>query len=221
MPVGDPTVTGVLASSAPGAPTANVQPGWQRGLEVFAGLLAIILAGVALADPGAGLLLLAFLFAFALLWIGIWRLTRSWARPEHAGWRRTLDGVVGVGSIVISFIVLLAPGLGILTLVLLLYVGLVLIGFTWLGAAASHRAEPGWYRALAVVLGVFSLVAAVVAIIDVSVAVATLIFLLAFVLLVVGIGDLTSGITGRPYRSLLALPKELLPPAPPPASPPS
>jgi uncharacterized membrane protein HdeD (DUF308 family) len=194
--------------------TTSFQPTWHRALEVGTGILAIILAGVALADPGAGLLLLAFLFALALLWIGVWRLTRAYARPEQPGWHRTLDGVLGVGAIVISFVVIALPGLGILTLVLLLYVGLVLIGLTWLGAATKAK-EPGWYRGLAAALGVFSIIAAVVALIDVAVAVATLILLLAFVLLLIGLGDLIAGFSGRPFRPLLPIPAILRPPSPP------
>lgn len=213
------------APTAPQAGTspAPVQPGWHRALEIGAGVLAIILAGVALADPGLGLLLLVFLFALALLWIGIWRLTRAWARPE-AGWRRTLDGVLGLGAIVIAFIVIADPGLGVLTLVLLLYVGLILIGLTWLGFAAAKSKEPGWYRGLAAALGVFSLIAALVALIDVRVAVLTLVLLLAFVLLLIGMGDLISGATGRPYRSPIPLERALQevvgsPPTPPPSPP--
>jgi uncharacterized membrane protein HdeD (DUF308 family) len=191
-----------------------VQPTWHRVLEVGAGILAILLAGVALADPGLGLLLLAFLFALALLWIGVWRLTRAYARPEQPGLHRTLDGVLGVGAIVISFVVIALPGLGILTLVLLLYVGLVLIGVTWLGSA-TKVGQPGWYRALAAALGLFSILAAVVALIDVRVAVVTLVLLLAFVLLLIGIGDLIAGFSGRPFRSPVPLPAILRPPTPP------
>ena len=205
-------------TTAAGAPVSMaVQPMWHRVLEVGAGVLAILLAGVALADPGLGLLLLAFLFALALLWIGLWRLTRAYARPEQPGWHRTLDAVLGIGAIVISFIVLLVPGLGILTLVLLLYVGLVLIGLTWLGAA-TKAGEPGWFRGLAAALGVFSIVAAVVALVDVSVAVLTLVLLLALVLLIVGLGDMIAGFTGRPFRSPISIPAILRPPTPPPSA---
>jgi uncharacterized membrane protein HdeD (DUF308 family) len=204
------------AAVAAGTPAA--QPTWHRALEIGAGFLAIILAGIALADPGLGLFLLAFLFALALLWIGVWRLTRAYVRPEQPGWHRTLDAVLGVGAIVISFVVIALPGLGILALVLLLYVGLVLIGLTWLGAA-TKGAEPGWYRGLAAALGVFSIIAAVVALIDVTVAVLTLVLLLALVLLLIGAGDLIAGFSGRPYRPLIQLPEILRPPIPPAAPP--
>jgi uncharacterized membrane protein HdeD (DUF308 family) len=204
------------STAPPLAGTVAPHPTWHRVLEVGAGILAILLAGVALADPGLGLLLLAFLFALALLWIGVWRLTRAYARPEQPGWHRTIDGVLGVGAIVISFIVIALPGLGILTLVLLLYVGLVLVGLTWLGKAFKSG-EPGWYRGLAVALGVFSIIAAVVALVDVRVAVLTLVLLLAVVLLLIGIGDLIAGLTGRPFRPPIPIPAILRPPGPPPA----
>jgi uncharacterized membrane protein HdeD (DUF308 family) len=204
-----------LPDPAPvGSATRSVQPTWHRALEVGAGILAILLAGIALADPGLGLLLLAFLFALALLWIGVWRLTRAYARPEQPGWHRTLDAVLGIGAILISFVVIALPGLGIVTLVLLLYFGLVLIRITWL-VAAARTTEPGWIRGLAGVLGAFSILAAIVALLDVSVAVLTLVLLLAFVLLLIGVGDLVAGFTGRPFRSPISLPAALRPPMPP------
>jgi uncharacterized membrane protein HdeD (DUF308 family) len=196
----------------------RVQPAWQRALEVGAGLLAVFLAGVALADPGIGLLLVAFLFALALLWIGIWRLTRAWIHPQVESWHRALDVTLGLGAIIISFVVLALPGLGVLTLVLLLYIGLVLIGVIWLGTAARKSSAPGWYRGLAAALGVFSFVAAFVALVDVSVAILTLVLLLAFVLLLVGIGDLISGVTGHAVRPMIPLPAVLRPLGPPPSS---
>jgi uncharacterized membrane protein HdeD (DUF308 family) len=176
----------------------------------------MVLAGIALAAPGIGLLLVAFLFALALLWIGVRRLTRAWIHPQMQGWHRALDVALGVGAVIISFVVIALPGLGILTLVLLLYVGLVLIGLIWLGTAARRSSAPGWYRGLAAALGVFSLVAAVIALIDVAVAVLTLVFLLAFVLLLIGVGDLISGVTGHAVRPPIPLPAVLGPILPPP-----
>jgi uncharacterized membrane protein HdeD (DUF308 family) len=199
-----PAVNSPLTSSSP-------LPGWHRSLEIVAGLLAIVLAAIALADPGAGALLLVFLFAFGLLLLGSWRITRAMAHRDRAGWHRSVDAVLGTLGIIVAFVVLLLPGLGILTLVLLLYFGLVFIGIGWIVFGTRRASEPGWYRGLAIALGVFSFVAAFVALVDVRVAVLTLILLLALVLLLIGLGDLISGITGRPYRTL---PIELLPPNP-------
>ncbi len=183
-----------LASANP------VQPGWQRAIEVIAGVLAIGIALLALADPVLGAGLLVFLFALALVWLGLWRVLRGQVRTDRPGWHRTLDLVLGVLSIVLGFVVIALPGLGLLTLVFLLYIALVLIGISWIGYAQRNTAEPGWYRGLAVTLGILSFVMAVVAVIDVRIAILTLVLLLAFVLLLVGIGDLVSGATGRTYR---------------------
>ena len=58
---------------------------------------------------------------------------------------------------------------------------------------------PNWYRALAVVVGVLSIVLALIVLADPTLAVALLIFLLAFALLVIGIDRLVSGVTGHPF----------------------
>jgi uncharacterized membrane protein HdeD (DUF308 family) len=207
-------VVDALSSHGPtmgGGVSLKPLPTWHRALDVTAGALAILLALIALTDPASGILLLVFLFAFALLVIGSWRLTRAMAHADHPGWQRTVDAVLGVFGILVAFLVLLLPGLGVLTLVLLLYFGLVFIGIGWIIFGTRRASEPGWYRGLSIALGVFSLAAALVALVDVRVAVLTLIFFLALVLLLIGVGDLISGVTGRPYRSL---PIGLLPPNP-------
>ncbi len=58
---------------------------------------------------------------------------------------------------------------------------------------------PTWYRALAVAVGVLSIVLALIVLADPTLAVALLIFLLAFALLVIGLDRLVSGITGHPF----------------------
>jgi uncharacterized membrane protein HdeD (DUF308 family) len=204
------TATGSAAPSMPSVNSASATlPTWHRALDIFTGVLAIVLAIVALSDPAAGAALLIFLFAFALLFLGAWRLTRAMAHTSPPGWHRTVDALFGVLGIAIAFVVLLFPGLGLLSLVFLLYFGLVFIGIGWIIFGARRVSDPGWYRGFAVALGVFSLVAALVAILDVGVAILSLIFLLAFVLLLIGVGELISGATGRAFS---ALPVRLLPP---------
>jgi uncharacterized membrane protein HdeD (DUF308 family) len=197
-------MAGPTTSSGP-HPSSS-QPTWHRALEGVSGVLAIGIAGVALADPVLGASLLVFLFAFALLWIGFWRVTRGQGRPDRPGWHRTLDMVLGGVSIVLAFVVIALPGLGLLTLVFLLYFALVLIGISWIGYATRGTAEPGWYRGLAAALGLLSFVGAIIALVEPGLAILTLVLLFAFFLLLMGAGDLVSAATGRTYR-MVSLPK--------------
>jgi uncharacterized membrane protein HdeD (DUF308 family) len=196
---GPPAATGGRSATGVAAP---VQSTWHRAFEVVVGLLAIGIAALALADPVLGAGLLVFLFAFALLWLGLWRVMRGQGRPDRPGWHRSLDVGLGALSVVLAFIVLLLPGLGLLTLVFLLYFALVLIGVSWIAYAHRSSSEPGWYRGLAAALGVLSFLMAIVAAVEPGIAVLTLVLLLAVVLLVIGIGDLVSGVTGRAHRMI-------------------
>ncbi|HXW67901.1 MAG TPA: DUF308 domain-containing protein [Thermoplasmata archaeon] len=201
------------ASTPP--PAAGPQPTWHRALEIFAGVLAIGLAAIALADPGLGLALAVFLFALALLWLGLWRLTRAWARPDRKGWQRGLDGAAGTIAIVLAFLVIAVPFFAVvalLVLIVLLCVGFMLIGFSWLGVAAGHAGEPGWYRGMGAVLGAVGILAAVVVLFDTVAALLTLVLLLAVGLILLGLADLVSGITGRPFRSPFTIPTAFRPP---------
>lgn len=63
---------------------------------------------------------------------------------------------------------------------------------------------PGWMRALAIIVGIISIVAAIIILIYPAIAVATLITLLAIGLLLMGIERLAIGISGRAYRRPVA-----------------
>lgn len=64
---------------------------------------------------------------------------------------------------------------------------------------SSSAKLPSWYRALALIVGVISIALAFVVLIDPVLAVATLILLLGFALLVIGIDRIVAGITGHPF----------------------
>jgi|GEM_PF-6809498 len=59
---------------------------------------------------------------------------------------------------------------------------------------------PGWMRALAIIVGIISIVAAIIVLLYPAIAVATLMMLLAIGLLLIGIERLAIGISGRAYR---------------------
>jgi uncharacterized membrane protein HdeD (DUF308 family) len=99
---------------------ANGIAGWQRLLILILSALTIILAAFVIANPLIyGSSLLVVLLGLALLFAGI----ASAARGAAGGI------VVGILGIILGFVVIVFPGLGLATLVFLLAVFLAIFGF--------------------------------------------------------------------------------------------
>lgn len=64
---------------------------------------------------------------------------------------------------------------------------------------AAKATLPGWARALAIVVGVVSLILGIVVLLNPSLALLTLVFLLAIAFLFIGTDRSIAGITGHPY----------------------
>ncbi|HYA33709.1 MAG TPA: DUF308 domain-containing protein [Candidatus Bathyarchaeia archaeon] len=93
--------------------------GWQRVLNLILSILAIIIAAFVIDNPLVyGSLTLVYLLGLALLFAGIASAARGTAGSI----------VVGILGIIIGFVVIIFPGLGLATLVLLLAVFLVIFG---------------------------------------------------------------------------------------------
>lgn len=58
---------------------------------------------------------------------------------------------------------------------------------------------PAWYRAIAVVVGLISIALAFIVLLFPGLALLTLVFLLGFALLVIGIDRVIAGLTGHPF----------------------
>lgn len=106
---------------------------WPRGLRALyavAGFVALILGAVVLAFPLLGIAMLVLLLAFALLAYGIVSLVigGSAAATLASKWKRALLLIVGALSVIFSLIVLVFPGIGLVTLVVWLSVSLLLDG---------------------------------------------------------------------------------------------
>jgi uncharacterized membrane protein len=65
--------------------------------------------------------------------------------------------------------------------------------------APSGARLPTWYRGFAAVIGLISIALAFVVLIFPALGLLTLVFLLAFALLIIGIDRLVAGITGHPF----------------------
>jgi hypothetical protein len=71
--------------------------------------------------------------------------------------------------------------------------------------AATPVKLPTWYRALAVIVGVFSIALALIVLVEPLLAVWLLIFFLALALLVMGIDRLVAGVTGHPFGQTISM----------------
>jgi len=106
---------------------------WSRGLRALyavAGVLALILGAVVLAFPPLGIATLVFLLALALLAYGIVSLVvgGSAAASLVSKSKRALLVIVGALSVIFSLIVLVFPGIGLVTLVVWLSISFLLNG---------------------------------------------------------------------------------------------
>jgi len=99
-----------------------------RALNVGTGILALVVALVALLYPELATQMLIYLLSFALLINGIVRLVISGFAKAFPSWLRGLLAVVGLLTIVLSVIVFVSPAMGELTLIFLLSINFLLNG---------------------------------------------------------------------------------------------
>jgi len=99
-----------------------------RALDIVAGILGIILGLVVLADPMLGASTLVLLLAFAAMFYGITTIALGALATRLPKWVRGFLVVTGILSVIFSFVVLVFPALGALTLVVLLTVSFLVNG---------------------------------------------------------------------------------------------
>ncbi|MDH5267070.1 MAG: DUF308 domain-containing protein [Candidatus Bathyarchaeota archaeon] len=91
-----------------------------RAINVGTGILSLVIAIVTMLYPQLATQVLIYLLSFALLIHGIARIVIGGFAKVFPSWLRGLLVVVGILTIVLSVIVLVSPGFGFLTLVLIL-----------------------------------------------------------------------------------------------------
>lgn len=107
------------------------------------------------------------------------------------GWTRAAEVVLGLVSLVAGIWVLAYPGLAVLSLILLLSIGLIFLGWRDVVVGVMGKFLPTWLRAADIVFGILAFVLSVVVIFSPGVAVTTLVVLLYFALFVRGVAALS------------------------------
>ncbi len=99
-----------------------------RAINLGAGILALILAVVALLYPQLATQMLIYLLSFALMLNGIARVVIGGFAKVFPSWLRGLLVVIGLLTIVLSVVVVISPAFGFLTLVFMLSIAFLLNG---------------------------------------------------------------------------------------------
>ena len=174
------------------------QPGWFRGLEVVTGLLAMVFGVVVLIFPSWGVATLVALLSIGLIFVGIRSISLVGYNQVSKG-LRALSAIAGIASLILALLVLLFPGWGVLTLMLLVSFGLMVYGVGRIFIAYALKETVGWLRGTSVAVGVVDIILSVVVIVLPSVALLTLAVILSVVLLLSGAEMIVSGAIGRTW----------------------
>lgn len=106
-------------------------PGGMRVLAGIIGILCVIIGAYAVASPIVGAATLVYFFAFALMFAGIDRLVLAGSVKEGAdtpSWLKYLTIIAGIFALIISFAVILYPGLGLALIFILISLEMFLLG---------------------------------------------------------------------------------------------
>jgi uncharacterized membrane protein HdeD (DUF308 family) len=113
--------------------------GRSRWGSVGLGVLAMIIAGIALAFPTGTTYFLIILLAIALLFVGISRVIRGFGDKHSRGWARAFSIGVGALAIVISVFIMVAPHFGAALVGLILGIALLILGIEIIVSGISGR----------------------------------------------------------------------------------
>jgi uncharacterized membrane protein HdeD (DUF308 family) len=155
------------------------------GLHLFNGLVMLVIGIMVLVWPGATLVVVSWLFAITLLVNGIVCILRSIADSESSGGMRVVFGLLGALSLLAGVLCLRSPLQTLAAIALLIGSWWIVSGVLTLIAAVSGSTEGS--RGWAAVLGVLSVLAGFVVLLQPGISLATLVLVLGVSLIVLGI----------------------------------
>ncbi len=172
-------------------------PGWTRAAEIVLGLVSLLAGLLVLAYPGLAFFTLVAILAVGLIFLGSRDIVLGAMGTFLPRWLRAADIVLGVLAFILSAIVIASSGVAVTTLVIFLYFALFVRGVAALTMAGAGKTFPSRLRAASGVVGVLSIILAIIFLAFPALAIGTLIFLLSIGLLFVGIEAIAAGVVGR------------------------
>ncbi len=178
-------------------------PGWVRAAEIVLGLVSLFAGALVIAYPGLGFFTLEVILAVGLIFLGSRDVVLGAVGTFLPKWLRATDIVFGVLAFILSVIVIASPGVAATTLVIFLYFALFVRGVAAISMAQAGKMFSSRLRAVSAVVGVLSIILAIVFLAYPGLAIGTLIFVLSVGLLFVGIEAIAAGVIGREIVPLI------------------
>ncbi len=165
------------------------------GLHLFNGAVMVLIGIGVLVWPGASLVVVSWLFAITLLVNGIVQILRALADADESGGHRVLFGLLGALSLLAGVLCLRSPLQTLAAIALLIGSWWIVSGvLTLIGAV---RGDTGRSRGWAAALGVLSVLAGFVVLLQPGISLATLELTLGLSLIVLGVVVMIDAVRDR------------------------
>jgi uncharacterized membrane protein HdeD (DUF308 family) len=178
-------------------------PGWTHAAETVLGLVSLFAGALVLAYSGLAFFSPVAILAVGLIFLGSRDIVLGAIGTFLPGWLRAADIVFGVLAFILSALVIASPGVAIRTLVIFLYFALFVRGVAALTMAGAGKMFPPRLRAASGVVGLLSIILAIIFLAFPALAVGTLILLLSIGLFSVGREAIAAGVIGREIVPLI------------------
>lgn len=171
-------------------------PGWLRAFDIIFGLIAVILSVVVLAYQELAILTLIFVLSIVLLVTGIARIFTGIFAKYLSDGVRALNFGIGLVAIVLGLVAMFYPNLTQQVLIYILSFVLLLNGVARLVIGGFGRAFPKWLRGFFAIVGILTIILAVVVFVYSEFGFLALVLMLSFTFMFNGIARIIQGITG-------------------------
>lgn len=181
------------AAGSPAVPSALGKHWW---LPVLAGVLSLVIGGVALAYPGPTLVAVGFLFGIYLVIWGVLTLVDSVAADELPTALRALSGVLALITIFAGLLLMVRPGESVVTAALVLGLWWTLSGAIQLvrGFASAEG------RVANLLWGVLGIAAGTVILLQPEIGLGALVIVVGVGLMLQGVAEILAGLALRRLR---------------------
>ena len=177
-------------------------PQWLRIFEIIVGIIAVGLGLYVLFNPGPGLFFLVFLLAVALIVLGINRIIFGISAKVFPGWVRGVSLVAGIIILLLGLYVAASPATTLPILIFLLALAMLIYGVERIFMGAAGKEMGTLDRVLCIGVGLFNVVFAAIVIFHPLLGLLGFIAILAFILIISGVGGIVSGLTGAQWSGL-------------------